>query len=275
MKRQGKKIARRDKTRTQNELPRPRLPSLYAGSKGNALRINQILSLAGLTSRRKADEWIKSGRVMVNGRLITELGTRAVWGIDSIKLDGAEIPKPSERVYLILNKPFGYVCSLNDPEGRQLVTDLLKGVTQRVYPVGRLDFDTLGLLLFTNDGQCAHRLTHPSYRVPRTYKVTVAGKITDEAIGLLKRGVQLEDGHTCSSKTTLITRGEKQSIIRLTITQGKSRQIRRMLEAVGYRVVHLMRTGFGKLSLGDLKVGEYRYLEKEEIESLKKQVGQI
>ncbi len=275
MRRRGKTITRRDKTRTKNELAQPRSPSLHARSKGNALRINQILSLAGLTSRRKADEWIKSGRVAVNGRLVTELGTRAVWGFDSIEVDGAEIPKPSARIYLVLNKPFGYVCSLSDPEGRRLVTDLLKGVTQRVYPVGRLDFDTLGLLLFTNDGECAHRLTHPSYRVPRTYKVTVAGKITDEAISLLKRGVQLEDGPTGLSKTTLISRSEKQSIIRMTITQGKSRQVRRMLEAVGYRAVHLMRTGFGKLSLGDLRVGEYRHLEKEEIESLRKLVGLV
>jgi len=207
--------------------------------------------------------------------LVTQFGTRAVWGFDSIKVDGEEIPKPSARIYLVLNKPFGYVCSLSDPEKRHIVTDLLKEVTQRVYPVGRLDFDTLGLLLFTNDGECAHRLTHPSYRVPRTYKVTVAGKITDEAVSLLKKGVQLEDGPSGSSKTTLIARNEKQSIIRMTITQGKSRQVRRMLEAVGYRVVHLMRTDFGKLSLGGLKVGEYRYLEKVEIESLKRLVGLV
>ncbi|MCP4667050.1 MAG: rRNA pseudouridine synthase, partial [Deltaproteobacteria bacterium] len=136
-------------------------------------RLNRILSSAGLTSRRKADEWIKSGRVMLNGRLVVEPGVRALWGIDRIQVDGQEIPRPSQRTYVMLNKPFGYICALSDPQGRPLVGDLLKDIPRRVYPVGRLDFDTLGLLLLTDDGEWAHRLTHPSYRVPRTYKVTV------------------------------------------------------------------------------------------------------
>jgi pseudouridine synthase len=210
---------------------------------------------------------------MVNGRLVTEPGSRAVWGRDRIEVDGQEIARPSERLYLMLNKPFGYICSLSDPEGRRLVTDLLKDIPQRVYPVGRLDFDTLGLLLLTNDGEWAHRLTHPRYRVPRTYKVTVAGEITKDVLSVLRRGVQLEDGPWCRAKVTLIDRNERQSLLRMTITQGKSRQVRRMLEAVGYRVVHLMRTGFGTLTLGDLKIGEYRHLETEEVGSMKKLVG--
>ena len=238
-------------------------------------RLNQILSLTGLTSRRKADELIKSGRITVNGRLITQLGTRAVWGSDLIEVDGKEISRPSERLYLILNKPFGYICSLNDPEGRPIVSDLLNGIPQRVYPVGRLDFDTLGLLPLTNDGEWAYRLTHPKYHVSRTYKATVAGRIADEAIDILKKGVKLEDGPSGRSKVTLITRNERQSVVRITIARGKTRQVRRMLEAVGYKVVHLMRTGFGKLQLGDLKVGEYRHLETIEVESMKKLVGMI
>ena len=233
------------------------------------------MASAGLTSRRKADEWIKSGRIAINGRLVTEPGVRAVWGVDRINVDGSEIPGPSERLYLLLNKPFGYVCSLKDPEGRPLVVDLLKDIPQRVYPVGRLDFDTLGLLLFTNDGDWAHRLTHPRYRVPRTYKVTVAGEITDRAMTLLGRGVPLDNGYICRSKVSLINRNKRQSLIRMTITQGRSRQVRRMLEVVGYRVVHLMRTHFGNLTIGDLKVGEYRPLETEEVESMKKLVGMV
>jgi len=240
-----------------------------------AQRINRILSLAGMTSRRKADDWIKSGRVMVNGRLLNEPGTRAVWGVDRICVDGQEIPKPSERLYLVLNKPFGYMSSLSDPQGRPLVTDLLKGVHQRVYPVGRLDFDTLGLLLFTNDGQWAYRLTHPRFQVPRTYKVTVPGSIKDESIAHLRKGVQLTDGSMVRSKTNVITHNVKQSTLRMTITEGKSRQVRRMMEAVGYRVVHLIRTGFGKIRLGDLKIGEYRHLETEEVDEMKKLVGMI
>lgn len=240
---------------------------------GQAQRLNKILSMAGLTSRRKADEWIKSGRVTVNGRLAAELGIRAVWGVDHIKVDGEDIPKPGPRIYLILNKPFGFISSLSDPQGRSLVTDLLKDIPQRVYPVGRLDFDTLGLLLLTNDGEWAYRMTHPRYQIPRTYKITLSGEITDEAINRLRGGVDLEDGPSGPSKANLISRNDRQSIVRMTITQGKFRQVRRMVEAVGYTAVHLVRTGFGNLRLGDLRIGEYRYLETTEVVSIKKLVG--
>jgi 23S rRNA pseudouridine2605 synthase len=240
-----------------------------------AQRINRILSLAGITSRRKADDWIKSGRVTVNGRLLNEPGTKATWGIDRICVDGQEIPNPSARLYLLLNKPFGYMSSLSDPQGRPLVTDLLTGVPQRVYPVGRLDFDTLGLLFFTNDGEWAHRMTHPRFQVPRTYKVTVPGIINDESVALLRKGVQLPDGSMVRSKTSVITRNARQSLLRMTITEGKSRQVRKMVEAVGHSVVHLIRTGFGKITLGDLKVGEYRHLETVEVESMKQLVGLV
>jgi 23S rRNA pseudouridine2605 synthase len=240
-----------------------------------AQRLNRILSLAGITSRRKADDLIKSNRVMVNGRLVKEPGVRAIWGSDRICVDGQEIPKPTERLYLMLNKPFGYISSLSDPQGRPLVTELLRDIPQRVYPVGRLDFDTLGLLLFTNDGEWAHHMIHPRFRVPRTYKVTVAGNVRDESVNLLRKGVQLEDGSKVKSKANVITRSERQSILRITITEGKSRQVRRMLEAAGYSVIHLIRTGFGKITLGNLKVGEYRYLDTQEVEEMKKLVGMI
>jgi 23S rRNA pseudouridine2605 synthase len=242
---------------------------------GEAQRLNRILSSAGLASRRNADGLISSGRVTVNGEQVKTLGTLAVWGVDSIRVDGREIPAPSERVYLILNKPFGYICALKDPAGRPLVTDLVKDLSQRVYPVGRLDFDTLGLLLLTNDGDWAHRLTHPRYHVPRTYKITVAGRITDLALSNLTKGVLLEDGQSGPSKTHLIMRNERQSIIRMTITRGMSRQVRRMVEATGFRVVHLMRISFGNLQLGDLKIGRYRHLTAEEVWATKKLVGMI
>ncbi|MCP4681648.1 MAG: rRNA pseudouridine synthase [Desulfobacterales bacterium] len=264
-----------NQNRTRRKSNHPQAPSAAAGpsNKDEALRINRILSLAGLTSRRKADEWIKSRRVTVNGRVITELGVRAVWGRDRISVDGNEIRKPSPRIYLMLNKPFGYISALSDPQERPLVTDLLKGINERVYPVGRLDFDTLGLLLFTNDGEWAHRLTHPSYKIPRTYKATVAGNITREAVDLLSRGVQLEDGPGGRAKATVLARNEKQSTVRITIAQGRYRQVRRMFEAVGFKVVHLIRIGFGELSLGDLGVGEYRLLETSEVESVMRSVG--
>ncbi len=242
---------------------------------GDTQRLNRILSSAGLTSRRKADEWIKSGRVMVNGVLVMNPGVRAVWGWDRIQVDGEEIPKPSERIYLMLNKPFGYMCSFSDPEGRPVVTDLIKDIRQRIYPIGRLDFDTLGLLLLTNDGEMTHRLTHPRYHVTRTYKVTVTGQMSSEAMAVLTKGIRLEDGPSGRSKVTLIARNEKQSIIRMTITQGRSRLVRRMLDAVGFTVVHLIRTGFGNLELQDLRIGEYRYLKGEEVAAIKKLVGLI
>jgi len=229
--------------------------------------------LAGLASRRKADEFIISGRVSLNGRIVRELGGQAVWGMDSIMLDGQEIPAPSERVYLMLNKPFGYISSLSDPEGRPVVSDLLKNVGERVYPVGRLDFDSLGLLLLTNDGEWAHRLTHPRYHVPKTYKITLEGTISNEALSALTKGIQLEDGFSGPSKTTLLRQNAGKSLIRMTITRGRSRLIRRMTETVGHRAVHLVRTGFGVFELGDLKIGSYRHLETHEVEAMKKMVG--
>ncbi len=236
-------------------------------------RLNQILSLSGITSRRKADDLIISGRVTVNDHTVRELGVHANWDQDLIKVDGKEIPRPSERSYLLLNKPFGYVCSLSDPEGRPIVTELLKGIKQRVYPVGRLDFDSMGLLLLTNDGEWAYRLTHPRYQVPRTYKADIEGKVTDSALNFLKKGVQLEDGPSGPSEIELIKRNDRNSTVRIVITQGRNRQVRRMFEAVGFRVIHLIRTGVGGIEIGDLKVGAYRHLSAVEVRELKKIVG--
>jgi 23S rRNA pseudouridine2605 synthase len=236
-------------------------------------RINKILSSAGQVSRRKADQLILAGRITLNGQIVSELGTKAFWGKDSIRVDGKEIPGPSERIHLMLNKPFGYICSLNDPQGRPVVTDLVRDVRQRVYPVGRLDFDSLGLLLLTNDGEFSHRLTHPRYHVPRTYKVTVDGAFSEEALKSLRKGVQLDDGFSGTSRATLIKQSGGKSIVRLTVTQGRTRIVRRLMEAVGYRVVHLIRTGFGNLELGNLKPGRYRLLEPDEVLALKKMAG--
>lgn len=233
-------------------------------------RINRILSSAGLTSRRKADQWIVSGRITVNGQIVNKPGQTAFWGKDDIRVDGKKISPPSRKCYLILNKPFGTISSLHDPEGRPLVTDLIKDVDARVYPVGRLDFDTLGLLLLTNDGEFAHRLTHPRFHVPKTYKVTVSGAITAEALKRLQAGITLSDGPAGRAGVTLISRNAPKSVLRVTITQGRSRQVRRMLEQVGFRVIHLIRIAFGTLQLGDLKIGQYRHLNSNEVLELKK-----
>ena len=236
-------------------------------------RINRILSLAGVTSRRKADELITAGRVTVNGRRVDHLGSSAVWGTDRIAVDGRDIPGPSPRIYIMLNKPFGYVSALSDPADRPLVTDLLKGIPERLYPVGRLDFDSLGLLLMTNDGEWAHHVAHPRYRVPKTYKVTLSGYISPEALGALRKGLTLEDGFSGPAKVTLLKRSPDRSLIRMTIARGRSRLVRRMVESVGHQVIQLLRTGVGSLELGDLKMGAYRHLETHEVESMKKMVG--
>jgi 23S rRNA pseudouridine2605 synthase len=236
-------------------------------------RINRILSLAGIVSRRRADELIQSGRVMLNGQTIRELGTKGIWGKDSIRVDGKEIPEPTLRTYLMLNKPFGYICSLNDPEGRPIVTDLINDPSLRIYPVGRLDFDSLGLLLLTNDGDFSYRLTHPRYRIPRPYKVTVNGIVNEEVLRALRKGVQLEDGFSGNSKCDLIGQSGSKSIIRITITQGRKRMVRRMMESLGYKPIHLIRTGFGNLELGNLKIGKYRHLDPDEVFALRKMVG--
>jgi pseudouridine synthase len=196
-----------------------------------------------------------------------------MWGRDSIQVNGREIPGPRERIYLLLNKPFGYVCSLKDPQGRPVVTELLHGIGERVYPVGRLDFDSMGLLLFTNDGDWAYRLMHPRFRIPRTYKVTIAGELSQEALLHLRDGVQLEDGRSYRARVARVQRGRDGDVLRVIIAQGKSRQVRRMLAAVGCPVVHLIRTHFGNLSLGDLKVGQYRHLTPEEVQALSRLVG--
>lgn len=188
-------------------------------------------------------------------------------------MDDREIPHPSGRVYLMLNKPFGYICSLNDPRGRPLAIHLLRDIKKRVYPVGRLDFDSLGLLLFTDDGELSHRLMHPRYHVPKTYKIIVRGLISDSNLESLRKGLDLEDGFSGPAKVTLLERARDRSVIRMTITAGRNRLIRRMLHRVGHDVMHLVRVGFGPLELGDLKIGHYRHLGDSEVRSTKKMVG--
>ncbi len=236
------------------------------------MRLNKVIAEAGITSRRKADRLIEQGRVFVNGRPAS-LGMKVIWGKDVIKVDGRRIPDPPEKVYILLHKPFGYISSLKDPGGRPIITELLPKIQQRVFPVGRLDFDTMGLMLFTNDGELAYRLTHPRYQVPRTYKATVKGRLSYRAIQRIKNGLFLEDGPVRKVKIRLLQKEGFHNIVRITVYEGRSRLIKRIFEAVDCKVVHLIRIGFANLVLGDLKVGHYRYLEKQEVDSLKRFVG--
>ncbi|UCF72393.1 MAG: rRNA pseudouridine synthase, partial [Deltaproteobacteria bacterium] len=174
-------------------------------------RLNKIISMAGIASRRRAEELISSGLVTVNGRVETSLGSKAIWGVDSITVDGQAIPDPPRKIYVMLHKPFGYVSTLRDPEGRPIIRDLIKDVKERVFPVGRLDFDSQGLLILTNDGELAYRLMHPRYHIPRTYKVTIEGPLSDDSVQRLKEGITLDDGPTNPAHVEVIERGQERS----------------------------------------------------------------
>lgn len=233
-------------------------------------RLQKFLAAAGVASRRRAEEYIRAGRVKVNGQIITEMGYKVNPWQDKIFVDGKAIKVKEEFVYLLLNKPPLVMTTLHDPQQRAIITDLLPGIEQRVYPVGRLDYESEGLLLLTNDGELAYRLTHPRYKVPKTYRVKVKGKISSEALQLLREGVALEDGITQPAKVEVLLASKNNTSIAITIREGRNRQIRRMCEAVGYPVLNLQRISFGPLELGKLPSGKYRALTEREIRALKK-----
>lgn len=233
-------------------------------------RLQKYLAQAGTASRRKAEELILAGRVKVNGMTITQLGSKIDPEKDIVTLDQKPVKTTKQYEYYLLNKPLRVVTTMHDPQGRTKVIDLLKGIKTRVYPVGRLDYHTEGLLLLTNDGELAYRLMHPKYKVAKTYLVTVKGILDKNSLLRLQKGVLLEDGPTIPAKVTILETGENYSRLEMTIREGRNRQVRRMCEAVGHPVLSLKRLKFGPLSLGQLKPGQYRKLEENEIRELKK-----
>lgn len=235
-------------------------------------RLQKVIAQAGLASRRKAEDWIRSGRVKVNGQVVTALGVKVNPARDTIEVDGTPL-RPEKLVYIMLHKPEGYVTTLRDPQGRPTVIDLLHGIPQRLFPVGRLDYNTRGLLLLTNDGALAHRLAHPSYEVVKVYQARLRGSITDEAIRRLREGVRLVDGMTAPAAVRLLSRKGGTSRIEIGIREGRNRQVRRMLAAVGFPVVELVRVRFGPLELGDLPEGKFRRLQENEVTTLKRMVS--
>lgn len=233
-------------------------------------RLQKILAQAGIASRRESETIIQEGRVAVNGAVVTELGTKADPDTDSITVDGKALTIDEKRVYLVLYKPVGYMTTMKDPEGRPIVTDLLTGIKERVYPIGRLDYNTEGLLLLTNDGALANTLMHPSHEVDKGYLVRVSGQVSPGQIKKLSDGVQLEDGMTAPAKVLPVSESEQNSWISITIHEGRYRQVRRMCEAVGLNVVRLKRARYDFLVIGDMKPGDYRFLEPDEVERLKR-----
>ncbi len=235
-------------------------------------RLQKILSEMGITSRRKAEDLIFEGRVTVNGRIAT-IGTKADPVKDHIKVDGKLLIKPEPKVYIMFNKPKNVVTSLHDPEGRPTVKDFLKGVKYRVFPVGRLDYDSEGLLLLTNDGDFAHAVLHPSKKISKTYLVKVKGILEEDKIEKLKTGVKLVERMTAPVKVKRIRETENNSWLEIKIYEGKKRQIRRMLEKTGHDVLKLKRIRIDGLELGKLEPGTFRYLTPEERDKIKKEVG--
>ena len=238
-----------------------------------AERLQKILSEAGITSRRKAEKLIVQGRVSVNGRVVSELGTKAVLGKDEICVDGKAIKAETEKVIVALFKPRNCVTTLHDPQGRPTVAELVKSISVRVYPVGRLDFDAEGLLLMTNDGELAHRLQHPRYKVPKTYLVKIRAHPLEEALAQLQQGISLEDGITAPAEVQVLEDDKKATWLSLTLREGRNHQVKRMCAAVGCPVLKLRRTQIGPIDLGSLRPGGSRRLNAREVRALREAVG--
>jgi pseudouridine synthase len=236
----------------------------------SAMRLQKVIAQAGVASRRRAEALITRGHVMVNGHRITTLGTIIDPHVDTVVVNGRPLRPPVSLQYVLLHKPRGYVTTCDDDEGRPTVFHLLKRHATRLFPVGRLDFNTEGLLLLTNDGPLANRLLHPRYQVPRTYLVHVLGIVSAEDIAHLQDGVQLDDGKTLPAQVHLVKRSEKQCWLHITLQEGRSRQIHRMLERCGnHSVKKLQRIAMGSLTLAGLAVGRSRPLETSEIIKLR------
>jgi pseudouridine synthase len=243
-------------------------------------RLQKILSRAGFASRRAAEKLIAEGRVTVNGATIREMGVKADPAVDDIRVDGRRVKAPGRHRYILLYKPAGYVTTRSDPQRRRTVIDLLDGVREYLYPVGRLDYDTEGLLLLTNDGDLAAKLTHPRHGVERTYEAHVAGIPDADALDRLRRGIPLDGRRTLPADVVLLKASpaeagryearEREGVLRLTIREGRNRQVRRMCEAVGHPVRKLRRTKFGPLTGHRLRPGDWRELTAAEIEMLKR-----
>lgn len=235
---------------------------------GEGIRLQKVLAAAGIASRRASEELIEQGRVEVNGAIVTEQGMRVNLERDHIRVDGARIPPPRRHQYLVLNKPRGVVSTMEDPEGRPTLADYLPRTKNRLFHVGRLDVDTEGLILLTNDGEFAHRMAHPSYQVKKTYLAEIEGMIDNHTIRRLEKGLRLEDGPVKPDKVKLVQRTETRSLLAITLHEGRNRIVRRMMDSVGHPVRRLSRTQIGPVRLGQLAVGTSRELTREELGEL-------
>ena len=235
--------------------------------KTEAVRLQKYLADCGVASRRKAEELILDGQVKVNGRKV-ELGTKIVPEKDLVTINGKRVQQNSEKVYIMLHKPRGYITTMSDEHDRKCVAQLVNDVGVRVYPVGRLDRESEGLLLFTNDGEFANAITHPKKHIPKTYRVTIRPSITDDDITKLQVGIDLDGRVTAPADVVVIEKQEGRVVLEVTIYEGRNRQIRRMFESLGIEVARLKRISIGGVKLGMLQIGSWRNLDEREIRRL-------
>lgn len=231
-------------------------------------RLQKIIAAAGIDSRRHAEKMITDGRVSVNNIVVTKLGTKADAVNDLIRIDGKTISIEKNLLYIMLYKPVGYVTTLSDPRKRSTVVDLIRDVPERIFPVGRLDYESEGLLIMTNDGNFAQKIQHPRFQLPKVYRVKIQGRLTKEEIKQLSCGIPLEDGTFKPENIRIEKYNDKSLWLHLTIREGKNRVIRRGFEAIGHRVARLVRESIGAVNLGKLKEGTWRHLTKREIGQL-------
>jgi 23S rRNA pseudouridine2605 synthase len=237
---------------------------------GERIRLQKFLAEAGVASRREGERLIQGGRVEVNGRIVTELGTRIDPERDAVRVDGRKVGRGGRRVYYLLHKPRGTITSVSDPQGRPTVVAFLEGIRERVYPVGRLDWNSEGLLILTNDGRLAHRLTHPANHVPKTYRVKVKGAVPGQALEALRRGLLLEGRRSLPARVTRIS-SQSNTWLEMTMYEGRRNQIRRMFERLGHPVLKLRRIAIGTIRDRTLKPGEWRRLSVEEVRRLQEE----
>jgi pseudouridine synthase len=234
------------------------------------IRLNKFLAQAGVASRREVDKMIAEGRIKVNGQVVQVLGCKIDDEKDRVEVEGRRVEREEGLVYLMLNKPPGYLVTLKDNFQRPTIQQLLPSLRQRVFPVGRLDYDSSGLLLMMNDGELAYRLTHPRFKVPKTYLVKVLGEPDPSELTRLEKGIYLDGKKTAPAKIAQIRSDPKKSLFKIEIYEGRKREVKRMFQAIGHKVLQLQRTNFGGLKLGSLKAGKWRYLTRKEIDTLKK-----
>lgn len=232
------------------------------------IRLQKYMAQCGVASRRRSEELIKLGRVRVNGLMIKEMGV-LVTEEDIVEVDKKIIKKEHRKIYIMLNKPVQYVTTVNDPEGRKTVLDLIKGIDERVYPVGRLDYDTTGLLILTNDGDFAYSITHPSQEIRKTYLAEVFAKPSNDTLHLLRTGVILDGKPTARAEAEIYETKAKSTVLKIIIREGRNRQVKRMCEEVGHPVIKLERIAVGDLNLGNLKQGQWRYLTPNEVKQFR------